>query len=138
MSDIDVLIIGAGPAGLTTGYHLSKNTSLKLTILEENEFYVGGISRTEVYKGYHFDIGGHRFFTKSQEIIKLWNEILPNDFIQRPRKSRIYYKGKFYSYPLKAFESFFNLGVLETFLCILSYTKALNPNILEPKPYSEE
>ena len=62
-------------------------------------------------EGYRFDIGGHRFFSKSQQVVDLWNEILPDDFIQRPRMSRIYYEGKFYSYPLRAFEALWNLGI---------------------------
>ena len=82
-----------------------------------DERYVGGISRTENYMGYLFDIGGHRFFSKSKEVVDLWNEILPDDFIERPRLSRIYYNGRFFSYPLKAFEALNNLGYLESALC---------------------
>src|SRR5690606_19478082 len=81
----------------------------------------GGISRTANYKDFLFDIGGHRFFSKSKEVIDLWNEILPQDFITRPRMSRIYYDGKYYSYPLKAFEALTNLGVVESSLCVLSF-----------------
>jgi len=82
---------------------------------------VGGIARTEEYRGYRFDIGGHRFFSKSKEVVDLWKEILPQDFIERPRLSRIYYDGKYYSYPLKAFEALTNLGVVESGLCVLSF-----------------
>src|ERR1051326_6827480 len=85
----DVFAIGAGPAGLTAAYLLTKE-GLPTTVIEMDERYVGGISRTENYKGYLFDIGGHRFFSKSQEVVDLWNEILPDDFIERPRLSRIY------------------------------------------------
>lgn len=120
-STTDILIIGAGPAGLTAGYLLTKDQRLSVRVLEASPEYVGGISRTERYQGYSFDIGGHRFFSKSQEVERLWREILPNDFIERPRTSRIFYQGRFYSYPLRAFEALRNLGLLESTLCMLSY-----------------
>lgn len=120
---VDVAIIGAGPAGLTAGYLLTK-AGLSVEIIEKDAHYVGGISRTVEHEGYRFDIGGHRFFSKSQQVVDLWNEILPDDFIQRPRMSRIYYEGKFYSYPLRAFEALWNLGVWRSTLCMLSFAKA--------------
>lgn len=120
--DCDVAIIGAGPAGLTAGYLLTKQGK-SVVIIEKDETYVGGISRTVEHEGYRFDIGGHRFFSKSQEVVDLWNEILPDDFIQRPRMSRIYYEGKFYSYPLRAFEALWNLGILRSTVCMASYLK---------------
>jgi protoporphyrinogen oxidase len=120
--DCDVAIIGAGPAGLTAGYLLTKQGK-SVVIIEKDETYVGGISRTVEHEGYRFDIGGHRFFSKSQEVVDLWNEILPDDFIQRPRMSRIYYEGKFYSYPLRAFEALWNLGILRSAICMASYLK---------------
>src|SRR5204863_775099 len=83
--------------------------------------YVGGISRTASYKDFLFDIGGHRFFSKSKEVVDLWKEILPDDFIERPRLSRIYYNGQYFSYPLKAFEALNNLGYVESALCVLSF-----------------
>lgn len=119
----DVFIVGAGPAGLTAGYKLTQKSAQKIIIIEANPLYVGGISRTEEYKGYLFDIGGHRFFSKAKEIEDLWREILPDDFLLRPRRSRIFYKRKFYSYPLRAFEALWNLGVWESGLCVLSYIK---------------
>ena len=119
----DVAIIGAGPAGLTAAYLLTKE-GYKVTIIEKDETYVGGISRTVQHEGFRFDIGGHRFFSKAKEVVDLWNEILPDDFIQRPRMSRIYYEGKFYSYPLRAFEALFNLGIIRSTLCMASYAKA--------------
>ncbi len=118
--DVDVAIIGAGPAGLTAGYLLTKQGK-SVAIIEKDETYVGGISRTVEHEGYRFDIGGHRFFSKSQQVVDLWNEILPDDFIQRPRMSRIYYEGKFYSYPLRAFEALGNLGILRSTACMASY-----------------
>lgn len=122
-TQVDVAIIGAGPAGLTAGYLLTKQ-GYSVAIIEKDETYVGGISRTVEHEGYRFDIGGHRFFSKSQQVVDLWNEILPDDFIQRPRMSRIYYEGKFYSYPLRAFEALWNLGIVRSALCMASFAKA--------------
>jgi len=124
----EVLVIGAGPAGLTAAYLLTK-ADVATTVIEADPVYVGGISRTVNYKDFLFDIGGHRFFSKSKEVVDLWHEILPDDFIERPRLSRIYYDGKHYSYPLKAFEALSNLGVIESTMCVLSYAyKKAFPN----------
>ncbi|MBA2935368.1 NAD(P)/FAD-dependent oxidoreductase [Sphingomonas sp. CGMCC 1.13654] len=120
---VDVAIIGAGPAGLTAAYLLTK-AGKSVTVIEKDPVYVGGISRTVEHQGFRFDIGGHRFFSKSKEVVDLWNEILPDDFIERPRMSRIYYEGKFYSYPLRAFEALFNLGILRSTACMASYARA--------------
>ena len=119
----DVAIIGAGPAGLTAAYQLTKK-GYSVTVIEKDDQYVGGISRTVEHEGFRFDIGGHRFFSKAKEVVDLWNEILPDDFNQRPRMSRIYYEGKFYSYPLRAFEALWNLGVFRSTLCMASFAKA--------------
>lgn len=125
---VDVAIIGAGPAGLTAAYLLGK-AGYSVTVIEKEPRYVGGISRTVEHEGFRFDIGGHRFFSRSKEVVDLWNEILPDDFIERPRMSRIYYEGKFYSYPLRAFEALWNLGVWRSALCMASFAKAkLLPN----------
>src|SRR5215813_7802354 len=132
----NVAIIGAGPAGLTAGYLLSKE-GVPVTILESDPTYVGGISRTAKYKGYHFDIGGHRFFSKSKEVEDFWTEILPNDMLQRPRSSRIFYRGKFFSYPLKAGESLRKLGILESARCVASYLRARLLPIREPKSFQD-
>jgi protoporphyrinogen oxidase len=121
--DAEVFVIGAGPAGLTAAYCLTKEARSVL-VIERDPIYVGGISRTVDYKGYLFDIGGHRFFSKSQEVVALWQEILPDDFITRPRLSRIYYNGRFFSYPLKAFEALLKLGVFTSAACIMSYAYA--------------
>ena len=120
---VDVAIIGAGPAGLTAAYLLGKQ-GLSVAVIEKDPHYVGGISRTVEHQGFRFDIGGHRFFSKSKEVVDLWNEILPDDFIERPRMSRIYYEGKFYSYPLRAFEALWNLGIWRSTLCMASFAKA--------------
>ncbi len=116
----DVFVIGAGPAGLTASYLLTRK-GIETTVIEADPTYVGGISRTANYKGFLFDIGGHRFFSRSREVVDLWNEILPQDFIERPRLSRIYYDGKYYSYPLKAFEALGNLGYIESAMCVMSF-----------------
>jgi protoporphyrinogen oxidase len=126
--NVDVAIIGAGPAGLTAAYLLTKK-GYSVRVIEKDPRYVGGISRTVELGGVRFDIGGHRFFSKSKDVVDLWNEILPDDFIQRPRMSRIYYEGKFYSYPLRAFEALRNLGLWRSALCMASFAKAkLFPN----------
>jgi protoporphyrinogen oxidase len=118
----DVVIIGAGPAGLAATYSLSKK---KVPVrCFEADTVVGGISRTVAYKGYRFDIGGHRFFTKIQMVNDLWREILGDDFLKRPRVSRIYYNGKFFHYPLQAANAFFGLGPIGAVRILSSYLKA--------------
>ncbi|HEY9555090.1 MAG TPA: NAD(P)/FAD-dependent oxidoreductase [Acidimicrobiales bacterium] len=115
-----VVVIGAGPAGLTAAYELGKRGATA-TVLESDDV-VGGISRTVVADGYRFDIGGHRFFTKVPEVEALWHEILPDeDFMLRPRSSRIYYGGKFYDYPIKVGNALKNLGPIEAVRCGLSF-----------------
>ena len=118
-----VAIIGAGPAGLTAAYLLGKGGQ-DVTVFEKDPQYVGGISRTESYKGYHFDIGGHRFFSKSKEVEDFWTEILGDEMLERPRRSRIYYNKKFFSYPLVAFDALRKLGIIESALCVLRYLQA--------------
>ncbi len=117
------MIIGAGPAGLTAGYLLSKQ-GVAVTVLESHATLVGGIARTERYKGFGFDIGGHRFFSKSQEVEDLWSELLPQDMLERPRSSRIYYRGHFFDYPLRAMDALKKLGIVESVRCVLSYLRA--------------
>ncbi len=131
-----VAIIGAGPAGLTAAYLLCKK-GVTVTVLEADSTYVGGISRTARYKGFHFDIGGHRFFSKSKEVEDFWTEILPDDMLQRPRSSRIFYRGKFFAYPLQAREALFKLGVLEATLCVLSYMKARIFPVRNPRSFED-
>ncbi|MBI2710094.1 MAG: NAD(P)/FAD-dependent oxidoreductase [Actinobacteria bacterium] len=121
--DHQVVVIGAGPAGLTAAYQLHKY-GVASTIVEADEV-VGGISRTAERDGWRFDIGGHRFFTKVKPVDDLWHEILPQeDFLLRPRKSRIFYDGKYYDYPLKASNALKNLGVIEAVRCVMSYVWA--------------
>src|SRR3982750_205824 len=132
----NVAIIGAGPAGLTAAYLLSKN-NVPVTVLEADPVYVGGISRTATYKGFHFDIGGHRFFSKSKAVEDFWTEILPNDMLIRPRSSRIFYGGKFFSYPLRAFEALVKLGPIRSLLCVLSWLKARMFPVPDPKNFQD-
>ena len=114
------VVIGAGPAGLTAAYELAKARQA-VTVLEASDA-VGGISRTVQRDGWRFDIGGHRFFTKVPEVEALWHEILSDeDFLMRPRMSRIFYGGKLYDYPLKAMNALRGLGVLEAIRCLASY-----------------
>src|SRR4051812_20331997 len=108
----EVVIIGAGPAGLTAAYTLGQR-GVTSTVLEATD-EIGGISRTVERNGWRFDIGGHRFFTKVKPVEELWHEILEDDdFMLRPRMSRIYYDGKYFDYPLKAFNALRNLGIIE-------------------------
>ncbi len=106
-------------------------------MLEQDPRYVGGISRTVDHKGFLFDIGGHRFFSKSNEVNRLWDEILPDGFITCSRLTRICYNGKFYSYPLKAFEAFLNLGPLTSLACAASYFWARLTPIRQPRTFHE-
>ncbi len=117
-----VAIIGAGPAGLTAAYELSKHDVPAVVLEADNT--VGGLSRTVDYKGYLFDIGGHRFFTKWDEVSRLWREILEGKFLKRPRLSRIYYRKKFFHYPLKARNALSGLGFLESIRIVLSYLRS--------------
>jgi protoporphyrinogen oxidase len=103
-----VVILGAGPAGLTAAYELFLS-GIPAVVLEKDGV-VGGISRTAEYKGYLFDIGGHRFFTKVGLVEKMWVDVLGGDFISRPRLSRIFYKRKFFSYPLEPRNALFGLA----------------------------
>ncbi|MGH9083476.1 MAG: NAD(P)/FAD-dependent oxidoreductase [Acidimicrobiales bacterium] len=121
--DAPVVVVGAGPAGLTAAYQLVKAGRRPLVV--EADEVVGGISRTVVRDGWRFDIGGHRFFTKVRPVEELWHEILGDaDFLTRPRMSRIYYDHKYYDYPLKAANALGNLGPKEAVLCGCSYLRA--------------
>jgi protoporphyrinogen oxidase len=134
--DAEVFVIGAGPAGLTAAYCLTKKTPSVL-VIEKDPVYVGGISRTVNYKDFLFDIGGHRFFSKAKEVVDFWHEILPDDFIERPRLSRIFYDGKYYSYPLNAFEALSNLGLVKSTACMLSFAYSKAFPIAKPRTFHE-
>jgi len=117
-----VCVIGAGPAGLAAADELSRN-GMDVDLYEALDV-PGGISRTEVYKDFRADLGGHRFFTRNRMLHELWMEILGDDFLLRPRLSRILYRSNFYDYPLRIKNVLSNMGVIEASLCTLSYLKA--------------
>lgn len=121
MTAASVVIMGGGPAGLAAGYELAKQ-GYRVTLLEKDK-QVGGISKTVEKDGYRFDQGGHRFFTKIDEVERLWNEVLEEEFLLRPRLSRIFYRGKFFDYPIKPFNALSGLGYLEAVKIIGSYMK---------------
>src|SRR5881296_3722399 len=126
-----VLIAGAGPAGLTAAYELCKRGAVPIVF--EKEKIVGGHARTDVFKGYRFDIGGHRFFTKIPQVIQIWSEVLGAKFMRVPRLSRIYYNGKFFHYPLKLGNVVWGLGLWNSFLIVMSFFRSL----LFPYPKEE-
>ena len=118
-SDPRVLVLGAGPAGLTAAYELTR-LGVRSRLLEL-EAQAGGLSRTLEHNGYLFDIGGHRFFTKVAMVERIWHEVLAGDLLERPRLSRIFYNSRFFKYPLEAADVVARLGVLEVLRCGLSY-----------------
>ncbi len=125
------VIIGAGPAGLSAAYELIQH-GVRSTVLEQDNL-VGGLARTERYKGYCFDIGGHRFFTKVGQVQKMWQTVLGDDLLKRPRLSRIYYNNKFFQYPIEPVNALNGLGAVEALRCGLSYarSKAFPPAVEE-------
>jgi protoporphyrinogen oxidase len=123
MSKFRIVIVGAGPAGLTAAAYLVERGH-QVTVIERDPQYVGGISRTVERDGFRFDIGGHRFFSKSEEVTAWWKARLPRDFIEVRRLSRIYYRGKFFDYPLKPLNALRGLGLLTSLICLASYARA--------------
>ena len=120
--DRPVVVLGGGPAGLTAAYLLAKHDK-PVIVLESTEM-LGGIARTEVRDGYRFDLGGHRFFTKVKEVDDLWHEIMKEEFLKRPRQSRIYWNDKFLEYPLEGMDVIKKLGLFELTRCGISYVWA--------------
>jgi protoporphyrinogen oxidase len=116
---IGTAVLGGGPAGLTAAYTLGLRG--KQATVFEGDGIVGGIAKTIEFKGYRFDLGGHRFFTKMKPIEKLWEHVMGEEFLTRPRLSRIYYAGKFFSYPLTAKDVLGRLGIVESMRCAFSY-----------------
>jgi len=127
---IEVAIFGAGPAGLAAAIKLVE-AGKKVTVFEKDS-QVGGISKTIEFKGYRFDLGGHRFFTKSREVNELWNKTLGPDFLTRPRLSRIFYRNKFFDYPVKPLNALRGLGLIESLFILFDYLKT------KIFPYKEE
>ena len=130
------MIIGAGPAGLTASYELMKH-GVTTTVVEKDSRYVGGLARTVEHKGYRFDIGGHRFFSKNEEVEGLWTEILGPELLTRDRLSRIYYQGRYFAYPLKAANALWNLGPVETVRCMASYARARVQPVRDPRSFED-
>jgi len=136
MSNRKIVIIGAGPAGLTAGYELKKRN--KDFIIFEKEKEIGGIAKTVKYKNFRFDIGGHRFFSKSEIVNKIWKEILPaDDWLQRHRLSRIYYDNCFFDYPLKIDNVVKNLGLKRSLAIILSFINSKLFPIRDEKSFED-
>jgi protoporphyrinogen oxidase len=131
-----VICIGAGPAGLTAAYILSEKKT-KVLVLEQDENYVGGIARTVNYRGCRIDIGGHRFFSKSAEVKALWREFLGPDLLERSRKSRIYYRNRFFDYPLRPLTALRSLGFLEATACVTSYLRAQLFPVRDPRNFED-
>lgn len=122
-NDSPVVVVGAGPAGLSAALELAEQG--RQVVVFEKTGKAGGIARTEEYKGYYFDIGGHRFFSKIGKVNDVWHEVLGQDFLTVPRMSRIYYKGCLFDYPLSLSNVLLNLGPIESLLILGSYIKAL-------------
>jgi protoporphyrinogen oxidase len=129
------IVIGAGPAGLAAAHELSE-LGREAVVLEQDD-QVGGIARTVVYRGYRFDIGGHRFFTKATAIQELWEEIMGDDFLVRPRLSRIHYRDTFFHYPLKPVEALIGLGPIEAIRIFISYMRARAFPIEDERTFEE-
>src|SRR4051812_8866867 len=113
------LVIGGGPAGLTAAYYLAKRGEPVLVVEAEDQ--LGGIAKTKEHDGYRFDLGGHRFFTKAKEVDDMWHEVLDEEFLLRPRMSRIYWNKKFLMYPLEGMDVIKKLGPVELMRSGLSY-----------------
>ncbi len=128
--------MGAGPAGLTAAYELMKH-DVPVTVVEKDPRQVGGLARTVEHEGYRFDIGGHRFFSKNEEVEQLWTEILGDQMLNRGRLSRIYYRGRFFAYPIQAVNALWNLGPLEATRCLASYARARLRPIKNPRTLEE-
>ena len=122
-NDSSVVVIGAGPAGLSAALTLA-DANIPVTVFESDPIYLGGISRTVRHGDYLSDIGGHRFFSKSREVEDFWSRILGDDLLERPRSSRILYRGTLFSYPLRAIEVLQKIGFVESLLCTASYLKS--------------
>src|SRR6056300_1252885 len=119
MQNYDVVIIGAGPAGLTAAYELTKHN--KKVLVLEKKAKVGGLAETKVFGKYRYDIGPHRFFTKNEEVYKLFLDMLGKDAVEVNRKTRILFKGSYFDYPLTPLNALFGLGVFESISILFSY-----------------
>jgi protoporphyrinogen oxidase/predicted dehydrogenase len=134
-ASIGTAILGGGPAGLTAAYTLGRRG--RPGVVFEADGQVGGIAKTIEFNGYRFDLGGHRFFTKLEPVQRLWEEMLGDEFLTRPRLSRIYYDGKYFAYPLTAKDVVGRLGLLESTRCALSYLWAARHRGLEADTFEQ-
>jgi protoporphyrinogen oxidase len=119
MEHYDVVIIGAGPAGLSAGYELC-NSKKKVLVLEK-KYQVGGLAETKVFGDYRYDIGPHRFFTKNEEVYSLFIKMLGDDAVKVNRKTRILFKNSYFDYPLSPVNALFGLGIFESIQIGFSY-----------------
>ena len=131
-----VVVMGAGPAGLSAAYELTRHGT-PVTVVEKDPRQVGGIARTLEFMGCRFDVGPHRFFSKSPEIEALWSEVLGAEIRPVSRLTRIMYRGKFFDYPIRASNAFLNLGPVETARCLVSYAQARLHPVVEPKSFED-
>ena len=131
-----VVVMGAGPAGLSAAYELTRHGT-PVTVIEKDPHTVGGIARTLEFMGCRFDVGPHRFFSKSAEIEALWTEVLGDQIRPVSRLTRILYRGKFFDYPIRASNAFLGLGPIETARCVASYAQARLRPVAEPKSFED-
>jgi protoporphyrinogen oxidase len=131
-----VVVMGAGPAGLSAAFELTRHGT-PVTVVEKDPRQVGGIARTLEFMGCRFDVGPHRFFSKSPEIEALWTEVLGKEIRPVSRLTRIMYRGKFFDYPIRASNAFLNLGPVETARCLVSYAQARLHPVVEPRSFEE-
>jgi protoporphyrinogen oxidase len=135
-SNDHVVVVGAGPAGLSAAYELTRHGT-PVTVVDKDPRQVGGIARTLEFMGCRFDVGPHRFFSKSAEIEALWTEVVGAEIRPVSRLTRILYRGKFFDYPIRASNAFLNLGPVETARCLTSYAKARMRPVVEPKSFED-
>ena len=131
-----VVVMGAGPAGLSAAYELTRHGT-PVTVVEKDPRQVGGIARTLEFMGCRFDVGPHRFFSKSSEIEALWSEVLGKEIRPVSRLTRIMYRGKFFDYPIRASNAFLNLGPVETARCLISYAQARMHPVVDPQSFED-
>src|SRR5437016_8163060 len=131
-----VVVMGAGPAGLSAAYELTRHGT-PVTVVEKDPRQVGGIARTLEFMGCRFDVGPHRFFSKSPEIEALWSEVLGKGIRPVSRLTRIMYRGKFFDYPIRASNAFLNLGPVETARCLISYAQARTHPVVDPQSFED-
>ena len=132
----DVVVVGAGPAGLAAAYELARSGWHTL-VLEADPDYLGGLSRTVRHRGFGIDIGPHRLFTRSAEIDELWASLLGRRMTEQARVSRILYRGSMFSYPLQPMEALMGLGMVEAARCLLSYGRAQIKPLENPRTFED-